>query len=760
MKKILYFTLAFCLTYITPSFGQIQVFVSNGSGNDSNSGLSWENAKQSIAAGIAAAGNNGTVYVKAGNYNISSQITLSNGVSVKGGYKMISAGTDTTKRNLPNTNSYWTNDVYCTIINGAGNHRIASVGTDCLLEGCVLNNGFTNTMGAGALINGGTVRYCIIKECNAMNDNTFTAEGGGVYMQNGGLLSNSVITLCRGDIGPAVAGGNASLINNTITRNWPTHCGTARDYDGNTYQSVIIGNQCWMRTNLRTTHYNDGTAIVQGGVASTEIPQYYIDYIGIPVVNFPVYGYLYNWAAAMHGNPSSNANPSGVQGICPHGWHLPSHAEWSELYNFVNSRDVYLCNGNGSMAKALCHSIGWSSNSSNCVVGNNVAANNATRFGAVPAGVWTGSFGSYASAAYFWSTTESGANAKQWHFDYNSSAMSSGDYSKSNAISVRCLKDTAPMLPVVTLNSVRITEPTGLCNYSCTNGTSTVTVHGVCWSSSPNPTIDDFHVTDTSSAGIHSITIFGLENDSSYYIRAFAISEQGIAYSNEIGVGIEFCDQTIITDYDGNTYHAVRIGNQCWMKENLRTTHYADGAEITYRSSNSSPDYASYSAPCFNTSKVNTYGYLYSWRAITRNGNGSSSNPSGVQGVCPDGWHMPSSAEWVELYNYVNSQPEYLCNGNAAKALCDSRLWRNNSNVCAPGNNLSTNNATGFSALPAGSVLNSTVYWCDQHARFATVTPVVQNSTHHCVHINEDGNMCVPCTNETGTSNSVRCVRD
>lgn len=682
MKKKLFFLLGLCLVFISPVGGQTQVFVSNGSGNDSNDGSSWESAKQTIAAGIAVAGNNGTVYVKAGTYNISSQITLSNGVSVKGGYKMISAGTDTTKRNLPNTNSYWTNDVYCTIINGAGDHRIASVGTDCLLEGCVLNNGFTNTMGAGALINGGTVRYCIIKECNAMNDNTFTAEGGGVYMQNGGLLSNSVITLCRGDIGPAVAGGNASLINNTITRNWPTHCGTARDYDGNIYHSVVIGNQCWMRTNLRTTHYNDGTAIVQGGSASSATPSYYIDYIGMPVINFPVYGYLYNWAAAMYGNPSSDANPSGVQGICPNGWHLPSNAEWDELYNFVNSRDVYLCNG--TMAKALCHSIGWYTYTGSCAVGYNAAANNASRFGAVPAGVWTGSFGSYTSAAYFWSATESRINiANQRHFNYNSGAMTSGTSSKSDAMSVRCLKNTEIGLPIVSINDFSISGENVTIYCNNTSGGGTVTARGVCWSTSINPTLSDAHTSENAGDGAFSSILHNLSPGVTYHFRAYATNSVGTVYSEDVASPCPLS----MTDIDNNIYPTVFIGSQCWMKENLRVTRTNDGGSMSF-SKGASGNGSYYYAVDGDLNNI-TSGYTYSNYAARR--------------VCPTGWHLPTSAEFEQLINFVKNHPQNPCPGSAGKALADKNLWQESSVECSVGCQTQLNNFSGFSAKPAAN---------------------------------------------------------
>ena len=140
------------------------------------------------------------------------------------------------------------------------------------------------------------------------------------------------------------------------------------------------------------------------------------------------------------------------------------------------------------------------------------------------------------------------------------------------------------------------------------------------------------------------------------------------------------------------------------MAENLRTTRYADGTTIPMGST-SSDDVAYRYYPNGEESKVSTYGYLYNWKAVMRNSSSSSSNPSGVQGVCPNGWHVPSDAEWTQLTDYVSSQSEYVCGNNntyIAKALASTTGWSSSSNTCAPGNNPSANNATGFSAVPAG----------------------------------------------------------
>ncbi len=159
-----------------------------------------------------------------------------------------------------------------------------------------------------------------------------------------------------------------------------------------------------------------------------------------------------------------------------------------------------------------------------------------------------------------------------------------------------------------------------------------------------------------------------------------------------------------VTDYDGNSYDAVRIGEQVWMASNLRTTHYANGEEIPDGGENTSETEPYRYQP--STTDILSYGYLYNWTAMMHGASSSSNaNPSDVQGICPNGWHVPSDAEWTQLIDYCSSQTECVCSGNddnIAKALAANRDWAISTQECAVGNDLSSNNATGFSALPAG----------------------------------------------------------
>ena len=133
------------------------------------------------------------------------------------------------------------------------------------------------------------------------------------------------------------------------------------------------------------------------------------------------------------------------------------------------------------------------------------------------------------------------------------------------------------------------------------------------------------------------------------------------------------CGQSYTDSRDGQTYNTVQLGSQCWMAQNL---NYETGNSCCY-------DY--------NSSNCNIYGRLYDWQTAV--------------GACPSGWHLPTDAEWATLTDYVNSQPSYQCNNTSgwiAKAMADTILWNSSTNTCAIGNNLSLNNATGFSGLPGG----------------------------------------------------------
>ncbi|MBO7492739.1 MAG: T9SS type A sorting domain-containing protein [Bacteroidales bacterium] len=219
---------------------------------------------------------------------------------------------------------------------------------------------------------------------------------------------------------------------------------TVTDVDGNIYNTLQLGQQCWMRENLRVTHYSDGSPIPNGGTGidgiSAQEPRYYVN----PSVDEALYGYLYNWPAAMHGAASSNENPSGVQGACPTGWHLPSDTEWSQLTEYVSSQSEYFCNENSSyIAKALAAKSSWRTITDECGPGNNQSTNNASGFGAISAGYFNGGFGAAGYNAFFWASTAHGSGKAYNRFFYHGGpgVYKLDDGNRAYGWSVRCLRD-------------------------------------------------------------------------------------------------------------------------------------------------------------------------------------------------------------------------------------------------------------------------------------------------------------------------------
>jgi uncharacterized protein (TIGR02145 family) len=201
------------------------------------------------------------------------------------------------------------------------------------------------------------------------------------------------------------------------------------------------------------------------------------------------------------------------------------------------------------------------------------------------------------------------------------------------------------------------------------------------------------------------------------------------------------CLAQTITDYDGNTYNTIVIGNQTWMKENLKVTHYQSGEPILSISDDNlwfttkkgaMCDYANLSA------NSNTYGKIYNFYAVSDTNN-----------ICPFGWHVPSDKEWDILVEFLGGAE------NAGGALKSTTLWN------LP--NTGADNISGFSALPSGnrsgydgtfSNLNKTgFYWSSTE----------DGSTGAWIRILSSSKASIVRGNGNGVMNDgfcVRCIKD
>ena len=223
------------------------------------------------------------------------------------------------------------------------------------------------------------------------------------------------------------------------------YCRTVTDYDGNSYQTIQIGEQIWMAQNLKVTHYADGSAIPLVEAKSTwasmdKADKGYCWYDNnISIGNN--YGALYNWAAAMNGAASSVSNPSPIQGVCPTGWHLPSHEEWKQL-------EIYL-----GMSQTEADNTGWRGTDEGGKMKDtgtdywnspNTGATNSSGFTAMPVGyrLIEGDYLNLGIYAIYWSCTE-GNDTHAWYRHLINDKAKSGTnfYDKRAGLAVRCVRD-------------------------------------------------------------------------------------------------------------------------------------------------------------------------------------------------------------------------------------------------------------------------------------------------------------------------------
>jgi uncharacterized protein (TIGR02145 family) len=191
--------------------------------------------------------------------------------------------------------------------------------------------------------------------------------------------------------------------------------------DGKTYKIVKINNQTWMAENLNYA--------AEGSLWYDNLE-----------ANGDKYGRLYDWATAMDGASSSAANPSGVRGVAPTGWHLPSGAEWNALIGFVHSDNdpaPYYSYLSELACKYLKAETGWNSYS-------DIVNDDKYGFSALPGGRRSANsnFINVDYNGYWWSASEfNNSNADAMGMSYNYDGEDRTSLAKYYLLSVRCVMD-------------------------------------------------------------------------------------------------------------------------------------------------------------------------------------------------------------------------------------------------------------------------------------------------------------------------------
>jgi uncharacterized protein (TIGR02145 family) len=244
---------------------------------------------------------------------------------------------------------------------------------------------------------------------------------------------------------------------------------------------------------------------------------------------------------------------------------------------------------------------------------------------------------------------------------------------------------TGVAAPEVTTSQVSNVTPTGATcgGIIIYNGGSDIIARGVCWSTSPNPDLEDSFTTTYTGSETFVSTMAGLLPGTKYYVRAYIRNSSFTAYGEQITFN------TKVADIQGNIYGTVTIGNQVWMTENLKTTMLNDNTDIPNVPGDAEWIILSTPGYCWARNEIqykDIYGALYNWYTVN------------TGKLCPGGWHVPSDEEYKVLEQTLGMASDQL----------DLTEWRGtdqgarmkNTSGWADGEN--GTNSSGFSALPGG----------------------------------------------------------
>ncbi len=454
---------------------------------------------------------------------------------------------------------------------------------------------------------------------------------------------------------------------------------TAVVYGGQTYTTVGIGTQCWMKENL-----NIGVQINNGvDQTNNSIIEKYCYNDNATLCDF--LGGLYQWDEMMNYGSSSVK-----QGICPWGWHVPTDDEWTTLVDYLGGASIA---GGKLKDSTFTH---WTY--------PNTGATNSSGFTALPGGyhdIGMHSFYTVGENGVFLSSTEIASDTAWSRFMlYTSAQITRFDVFKSNSYSVRCMKDTCSPMPTQAsagFNTMDIMDD------SIALMANTPVFGQGQWSIMSG---SGGYFVDTTDPGT---VFYGLQD--SAYVLIWTISNNCGSTTDTVIIGFGsafYCGLPFTDARDTNTYNTVLIGSQCWMAENLAYlpsvtqptissifdphfyVYYYNGTDVS--AAKASPFYS-------------LYGVLYNWIASMDGDTSSNSVPSGVQGICPDGWHLPSDAEWIILEGTADSKyppADPIWQGTGLRGLDAGKNLKSATSEW----NLDPANAGidkfGFTALPAG----------------------------------------------------------
>jgi uncharacterized protein (TIGR02145 family) len=311
---------------------------------------------------------------------------------------------------------------------------------------------------------------------------------------------------------------------------------------------------------------------------------------------------------------------------------------------------------------------------------------------------------------------------------------------------------TAPVLTTSTVSV--ITQTTAQCGGTITSdGGATVTARGVCWSINQTPTLADSKTTDGLGTGIFTSSITNLSANTTYFVRAYATNSAGTAYGSPKSFTTISSASTVV-DIDGNEYQTISIGNQVWMAENLKVTHYRNGDAIPNVTDGDSWTFQRNGAYCEYNNDVNSvaiYGRLYNWHVVADS-----------RHIAPVGWHVPTDEEWKQLEMFLGmSRSEADTTGwRGAKIFNVGGKLKETGTAHWISPNEGATNESGFTAL-AGGLRNSIGHFnsVGTYAYFWSATESYSHSAWSRI-LNYNYSEVNRYSSDKESGLSLRCVKD
>lgn len=497
------------------------------------------------------------------------------------------------------------------------------------------------------------------------------------------------------------------------------------------FETVTIGSQVWMLKNLDVDHYRNGDTIIQF-IKIEDWSDIFIggwSYFNNDPENGKIYGKLYNfWAVDDKRN------------LAPAGWHIPSEDEWAQLEIFlgVPAEDVYKMGDHGTIEGGALKSTGTIENGDGLWYSPNVDANNSSGFSALPAGIREeqNDFTGLGYKAMFWSSKQ--------YFEWELGSLS-GKVRKyigsndRNCYSVRCIKDLPPTINSINLATAQIGDTIIISgsDFGPFQGTGFVSFNEVkakdylSWAKD----LIKVKVPLGAQTGKVIVTVYeergnefdliilpdtmvikNIEPAAFFYDEVVNIKGrlfgnlQGanyVMFNNEIVSNCTFWSDTLIqvivpkSTQNGNLavvingvksneipykvfgeFGIIQIGEQTWQTQNIDVDHYQNGDPIPEVTDSLQWKNLKTGAWCYynnNTENGKIYGKLYNYYAI-----------NDPRGFAPQGWHIPSKAEWQTLVKFLGG--DKVAGGKMKKT--GTTYWQEP--------NVDATNISGFSALPGG----------------------------------------------------------